>query len=417
MIFHDILVIGGGASGLLAAIIAKDHGADVAIVEGGNRVARKILTTGNGRCNFTNNNINPPYDTFHSSNEGFYTKVLDQLTVEDTINLFYTFGLQLVELERGKMYPQSLQASSVIDILRLNIDERKIPVYLDSKVIDLKKQKQNTFLIETNNENNKLFSANKVLVSCGGAAAPETGSDASIQEILKKLGHKIIKPIPSIVQLKLDYAHLKAISGVRFDALAKVYVNGKMAREDFNEVLFTDYGISGPAILQISRHASVGVEKKQDVKIILDIFPEKTFEEVYEFYVSHFSIFSYRSVFNALTSIIHKKLLPVLLKDCGIDDIHKTCDMLKNSEIKNFCKLLKQWEFKCIDTNGLKFAQTTIGGVDTLDVEDYSLESRLVKNLFFSGEVLDVDGDCGGFNLQWAWSSGYVAGKNISKKV
>lgn len=409
MITTDSIIIGGGASGVLASLVASDLGANVSIVEGQNRILRKVLITGNGRCNISNKNIVYPYRNFHSNNKEFYQKILDKFTVNDTVELFYIYGLPIIQTREGKMYPQSLQASSVIDLLLLNLEERNIPVYLNNKVNSIIK-KDNKFIIRTDNN---LFEAKKILIACGGKANPNTGSDGSIFTILKKLGHNIIKPLPSIVQLKLDYEHLKAISGVRFDALASVIVDGEVKRKEFDEVLFTDYGISGPAILQLSREASIGLDKNKDVKIVLDLFPHHSEDELKEILDIRFSLFSHRSIFQFLIGFIHKKLITALLKDLGLDSIHKTCFSLTHKEKVNLIKLLKNWEFKCIDTNGFINAQTTIGGVDTNEVSSETLESKLIKGLYFSGEVLDVDGDCGGYNLQWAWSSGYVAGSNL----
>ncbi len=415
MIKKEVIIIGGGASGIVAAITAKDNGSDVLLIEGENRIAKKILITGNGRCNFSNRKIKSPYKEFHSNEHQFYSNVLDQLTVGNTVNLFYTYGLPIVTFENNKMYPQSLQASSVVDILRINIRERDIPVYLNTKVINITKSKDE-FMIETLNEDYPLFKAKKVLIACGGSAAPNTGSDGSIYQIMVKLGHSIIKPLPSIVQLKLNYKYLKAISGVRFEALVSVIVNNKVKRVELDEVIFTDYGISGKAILQISNYASIGINNKEEVIIILDMFPKLNETELKGFFEAQFVMFGHREIVEALNGIINKKLLPIILKDCGITNIHKTCDQLDFKEKANLYHILKNWEFKCIDTNGFRNAQATIGGINTLDVNKETLESTIHKGLYFAGEVLDVDGDCGGYNLQWAWSSGYVAGINISKK-
>lgn len=413
---HQTIVIGGGSSGMLAAIVAKDYGQDVAIIEGGNRVGRKLITTGNGRCNITNRRIKPPYENYHSSNQGFYQSVLDQLTVDDTIGLFYSLGLPIIELTKGRMYPQSLQASSVVDILRLNIEERNIPVYLDTKVTDITKDESNNqFVIETSGEI-PTFYAEKVIVAAGGVSVTRTGSDGSMHEILTKFGHRITPLLPTIVQLKLDYPRLAAVSGVRFDALAKVSVDGEVMRSSLDEVLFTQYGISGPAIYDICRAASVGTYEKKKVYIHLDLFPERSMDELIDFFEGHFAMFSHRTLNNALNGIVDKKLIPALLKDAGIDNIHLPVIELEYYERLRFYQLLKDWTFICYDTNGFPNAQATIGGVDTRDVDPDTLESKLIKNLYFSGEILDVDGDCGGFNLQWAWSSGYVTGKAAVSK-
>lgn len=413
MISADVLIVGGGASGLLAGLTASDLGKQVVIVEGANRIAKKILTTGNGRCNITNYKIKMPYQTFHSQNPSFFQSVLNQFTVDDTIDLFNIYGLPLTTLNNGKMYPKSLQASSVVDLFLMNIKERDIPLYLNSKVINIKKQ-NNKFIVKTNNPENQFFQANKILIACGGSAAPNTGSDGSINPLIKQLGHHIIKPLPTIVQLKLNYKHLKAVSGVRFDALARVMVNKEVKRQEYDEVLFTDYGISGPAILQLSRYASVGLYHNQEVMISLDLFSNQSKREMSEYFDTRFTLFGHRTVFQSLIGVLHKKIIPIILKDSGIDN-HKTCDSLTYKEKIKLFQTLKNWTFICNGTNGFKNAQSTIGGVDTTEVSEETLQSKLVEGLYFSGEVLDVDGDCGGYNLQWAWSSGYLAGKNMGQ--
>lgn len=408
MIYHDLIIIGGGASGLIAAIAAKDFGIDVALVEGTDRVGKKILTTGNGRCNITNSLISFPFEAFHSDNPGFFNHVLEKFSVEDTNYFFSNLGLNFVELEKGKNYPQSLQASSVVDILRMSLEERNIPVYTSFKVNEIIKCK-NKFKLYTGNNENEPLSCGKLILACGGKSAPKTGSDGSGYNLAKKLGHSIVETIPAIVQLKLEYKSLKALSGIKFDGIAEVTANDKSLRKDFGEILFTDYGISGPPILQISRMASKALSTGKDVKIIIDMMPNKSKEDVENFFENHFGMFSYRKVLDSFIGIINKKLIPILLKEAGIDNIHKLCWELTWQEKKNIYTLLKSWQFKCIGTNGFNNAQVTAGGVNTKEVNPKTLQSKLVPNLYFCGEILDVDGDCGGFNLQWAWSSGYCA--------
>lgn len=408
---HQTIVIGGGAAGIFAAIVAKDFGQDVAILEGGSRVGRKLISTGNGRCNITNRRIAPPYKQYHSlTNPDFYRSALDQLTVDDTIEYFSFLGLPIVEQTKGRMYPQNLQASSVVDILRLNLEERNVPVYLETKVIDIVVDENGEFILHTTGAF-PVFKAQKVIVATGGVSAPETGSDGSIYPILKKLGHRITPLLPTIVQLKLDYPHLKSVAGVRFDALAKVSVDGEIKRTDLDEVLFTPYGISGPAIYTICREASLGIFYQKRVLIHLDLFPNQSAKELADQLDNHFAISSHRTLFNALNGVLHKRLIPALVKDARLPSIHLPVSKLSYYDRQRLYGLLKNWTFTCVDTNGFQAAQATIGGVDTRDVDPDTLESKKIKHLYFCGEVLDVDGDCGGYNLQWAWSSAYVAGK------
>lgn len=413
MIYHDLIIIGGGASGLMAAIAAKDFGLDVAIVEGTDRIGKKILTTGNGRCNITNSQIAHPFNTFHSDNDGFYTHALSNLSVEDTKAFFLNLGLPFVELEKGKNYPQSLQASSVVDVFRLSLEDRDIPVYTSFKVKSINKSK-NKFKIFTNDDSQEPISCKKLVLACGGKSATKTGSDGSGYTLAKSFDHTITNTIPGIVQLKLDHKSLKALAGIKFDGYVEVLCDGISKRKDFGEVLFTDYGISGPPILQISREASYWHSKGRDVKIVVDMMPTKSMDDVENFLEGHFAIFSHRKVIDSLIGVINKKLIPILLKEAGISDLHKPCYELTWKEKKQLFSLMKSWEFKCIGTNGFQAAQVTAGGVNTKDVNPKTLESKLVDNLYFCGEILDVDGDCGGFNLQWAWSSGFLVAQSCS---
>lgn len=408
--FHDILIIGGGASGIMAAITSKDMGRDTAIIEGSSRIGNKILITGNGRCNITNSDIS--IERYHSENEDFPKSILSNFSLSSTIDFFRTLGLPITNLESQKMYPLSLQASSVLDIFRMAIEDRSIPVYLDTKVksIDIT---SNGFKVKTNTDTS--FSCNKIILCCGGKSAPNTGSDGSGFTLAQNLGHTIIHPIPALVQLKLAYKNLKAISGVKFNGNAQIFVDNKPLKKEFGEILFTDYGISGPPILQLSRIASYNLYKNKSVKLSIDMMPHVNNDDLKESLENHWGMFNYRSVFDSFIGIINKKIIPILLKEASIKDIHKPCFELTWMEKQKIFDLMKNWQFTVSGTNAFKNSQVTAGGIDTKEVNSMTLESKIVKSLFFAGEILDVDGDCGGFNLQWAWSSGFTAGKSAAK--
>jgi predicted Rossmann fold flavoprotein len=401
---HEVIIVGGGASGIMTAILAKDMGLDVAIVDGGDRIGKKILTTGNGRCNITNKYAEE--SRYHSENPEFFKYALNTFKTSDTINFFSSIGLPLITLEEGKMYPMSLQASSVLDIMRLALADRNIPTYLNSKIKFIKQTKKGFKLETTNSET---YECNKLVLACGGKSAAATGSDGSGYVLAKSLGHKIVTPIPGIVQLKLNYKNLKALSGVKFNGIVELFSDGQFKRREFGEILFTDYGISGPPILQLSRTASYDMLKGSSVTLKVNMMYSMKEEDLENFLETHFALFGHRSVHDCFIGLVNKKLIPVLLKESGIIDIHKPCWDLEYKEKKNLYKLLSSWEFNVIDTNGFSNAQVTAGGIDTVEVNAVTMESKLIPNLYFTGEILDVDGDCGGFNLQWAWSSAFAA--------
>ena len=414
MIYHDLIVVGGGASGMIAAIAAKDFGLDVAIVEGTDRIGKKILTTGNGRCNISNRCVSEPFKNYHSGCDNFFSSVLSQFGVDDTLNYFLSLGLPIVPLKGGKLYPQSLQASSVVDILKMSLEDRSIPLYTGCKIKNIHKDKN--FKLSTSNEEYKLFTCENLILACGGKSAPKTGSDGSAYNLAKNLGHSITNLLPGIVQLKLKYEHLKALSGVKFDGYAKLFIDNEEVKEDFGEILFTDYGISGPPILQISALASQATSADKKTEVVVDLMPNYTKDELIDFLECHFALLSHRPIINAFIGVINKKIIPVLLKECGITDLHMPCYELSWKEKSKLIKTLKGWKFTCIGTNDFNQAQVTIGGVNASEINPNTLESKIVPNLHFTGEIIDVHGDCGGFNLQWAWSSGYVAAKSIANK-
>jgi predicted Rossmann fold flavoprotein len=425
---HELLIIGGGAAGLTAAITAKDLGIDAAIIEGSDRVGKKILSTGNGRCNISNASIDEIVDRFsnhsdtytdkiealsryHGENSGFHLPVFKAFTVKDTVNFFKLLGLPIITFEEGRMYPMSLQASSILDVLRMAVSERDIPIYTEHKVTAIIPSKQGFKVFCKAPEGELSFECKKILLCTGGKSAPATGSDGSGYSLAKSLGHSIITPIPAIVQLKLNYKNLKALSGIKFDGTAEVLVNDKVFRRESGEILYTDYGISGPPILQLSRTASYNLSKGRKVSIKVDMFPQLNIEELESLLETQWALLGHRSISDSFIGIINKKLIPIILKEAAVDNIHKPCWELQWNEKKAIYNLLKAWEFIVSDTNSFGNAQVTAGGVNTEEVDPETLESKLIPNLYFAGEVLDVDGDCGGYNLQWAWSSGSVAAK------
>ena len=418
---HKLFIIGAGASGLMAAVTARDQGIDTAIIEGNDRLGKKVLTTGNGRCNITNKSTVTGADEavnlsvkYHSNQEGFPLPVLRQFGVRQTIDFFNTLGLPLTAIENGRMYPMSLQAASVLEVFRIALEDRNVPIYYKTKVLDVTVSEEHprfTIHCETETEGKVTYTSDYLFICTGGLTAPKTGTDGSGYTLAQRLGHTLIHPVPGIVQLKLDSPHLKEITGVKFEGWGHIIVNGEVIRSEYGEVLFTNYGASGPPILQLSRKAAFQLGKGEKVILSLDMMPDRTEEEVIDFLDTHWGMFGHRTVAASLIGILNKKLIPVLLKEAGISDQDQNllCQDLSWKSRKALCRLMKRWEFIVTDTNGFPAAQTTAGGIDTTDLKEGTLESKLVPGLYFAGEVMDVDGDCGGYNLQWARSSGYSA--------
>lgn len=425
-VHHELLIIGAGAAGLMAAVTAKDQGIDVAIIEGNDRIGKKIITTGNGRCNITNESTATGTDEavalsrkYHSNQAGFPLHVLQQFGVRQTIEFFSSLGLPLISLEDGRMYPMSLQAASVPGVFGIALEDRRVPIYLKHKVMDITVSADHPrFTITCQTETGEAIYTSEYLFLCaGGLTAPKTGTDGSGYSLVQRLGHTLIEPVPGIVQLKLEYPYLKELSGIKFEGWAHIIVNNEVIRSEYGEILFTAYGISGPPILQVSRKAAYNLGRGEEVILSVDMMPDRTEEEVVDFLETHWAIFGHRTVADSLIGIINKKLIPIILKEAGIDpELLLLCQDLSWKTKKILHRIMKRWEFKVTDTNSFTNAQTTAGGIDTTEIMEGTLESKLVPGLYFAGEVMDVDGDCGGYNLQWAWSSGHTAAMALAKR-
>lgn len=405
-----VLVIGGGAAGMMASISAKKHGADVILLERNNRVGRKILATGNGRCNYTN--INLSIDNYHGKNPKFPYSPLSQFNVYDTIDFFERLGITPYIEENGRVYPMSLQSSSVLDVLRFELEYLGIEVITEAFVTDISK-KANKFSVTL--EDGRKFTGDRIILATGGKAAPNTGSDGNGYKLAEKLGHTIEYVFPGLVQLKLEGNFFKKVDGVKIVGVAELYDENMLIRREEGDILFTNYGISGPPILQISRIANklLYEGKKPELKIV--IIKDKNKEELEKYLHYRFSFMPKKTIEKALIGLINKRLIIPMLKEIGVDK-NKLIAHISKEEIRKISNILTDFRFNIIGSKSWDSAQVTAGGVKTDEINNTTMESKLVKGLYFAGEIVDVDGDCGGFNLQWAWSSGYVAGKNSASK-
>ncbi|MEK4998648.1 MULTISPECIES: aminoacetone oxidase family FAD-binding enzyme [Paenibacillus] len=425
---HKLFIIGAGAAGLMAAVTARDMGIDTAILEGNDRIGKKILMTGDGRCNITNESTATGTDEaialshkYHSNQAGFPLAVLRQFGIRQTIDFFSFLGLPLTRLKEGLMYPMSLQAAAVLDIFQLALEDRNVPVYLNNKVLDVTVSKNHPrFKIkcQTETEEEVVYTSDYLLLSAGGLAGPNAGKEPPGYTLAERLGHTLIEPLPAIVQLKLQYPNMRALSTIKSQGQAHIIVNGKVICSEQGEIAFTDYGITGPPILQLSRKAAYHLARGEQVTLSVDLMPGRTEEELVEFLERLWETFGHRTVADSLVGIFNKKLVTVLLKETGLDQQPQLlCQALSLKTKGKFYQILKRWEFKVTDTNGFTNAQVTAGGIDTSELIEGTLESKLVPGLYLAGEVMDVDGDFGGYNLQWAWSSGYVAAMALAKSI
>lgn len=405
---NKIVIIGGGASGLVAAIVAARNGAKVTILERKDRIGKKILATGNGRCNLTNMHCSSKY--FHGGDKDFITNILEQFDVNETLEFFSELGIYPITVDSGKVYPNSLQASSVLDVLRLEVDRLKINIECNAEVTKI--ERSNNFVVYTKD---KKYYGNKIIIAAGGKSSPDLGSNGSGFTLAKSLGHTIKKTIPSLVQLKSGADFLKQIKGVKINALAKILdENNEIMRKEYGEILFTDYGISGPPILQISRIASDYLNDNKRVSVDIDFFHDLSDKELDQILLKRLTSMPNKTIQENFIGLINKRLINIIVKEAGIALNKKSAD-IKKEERNKLVSILKKFSLIITGTNQWNQSQVTAGGIITSEIDEVTLESKKVKDVYLAGEVIDVDGDCGGYNLQWAWSTGVVAGMNASK--
>lgn len=402
---NKVVIVGGGAAGMMAAVVAKRNGGDVTLLERNDRVGKKLLATGNGRCNYTNLNIS--LKNYHGDNFHFANGPLSQFNKDSVVDFFERMGITPAVEENGKVYPLSFQSSSMLDVLRFEMEHLGVELITGAYVVEVTKKKR--FILKL--KDGRIYEADKVILATGGMALPASGSDGNGYSIAKSFGHTIVETFPALVQLKLEGNVFKQINGVKFIGKAGVFHKDKLLREDIGDILFTDYGISGPPILQISRNAIEYLNKEKDVELKVTIIYTKSFDELYSYLIKRFEMMPWKTIEEGLIGIINKKLIIPILKELNIDK-NKNIEKLSKDEIRLLTNTLTNWRFKIIGNKGWGQAQVTAGGVNTKEVNPNTLESKIVKGLYIVGELLDIDGDCGGFNLQWSWSTGYIAGLN-----
>lgn len=400
-----IAIIGGGASGMAAALAAaenKNH--QVILLERQARVGRKLQATGNGRCNLSN--LYAATRGYHGQNPEFVRDALSAFPPEDTLNWFASLGLFTIAEDSGKVYPYSDQANSVVDVLRLCLVKDNITLKTGYEVTKIQRCAEG-FQI-TNGE--EPIACDKLIVACGGLAGSKLGGTMSGYKLLAKLGHRSTKLRPSLVQIKSSWPELPSLKGVRANCRVQILHNGECYAQSTGELQLTEHGISGPVVFEISRDVCA-TSGKWTAK--LDFLPNVSAETLE-------AELQRRRTTNLpmeelLTGILHNRLGRVLTKAAGIKG-KQYVNQISNAELGEVANAVKALEIDLTEPLGMDSAQVTAGGVLTDGFDPATMESKLVPGLYACGEVLDIDGDCGGYNLQWAWSSGRCAGLHAGKE-
>ena len=399
----DILIIGGGAAGLAAAICAKRQNGSlrVLVLEAQDRVGKKLLVTGNGQCNITNKNIS--VKAYHGKDAAFCAPILN---TSQTVPFFASLGVDIVYTPSGKAYPRSFQASAVVDALRFAAEEAGVEVLCGQTVTALQ-QTAGGFTVTAG----KTYKAKAVIVATGSPAGGKIGSDSGYK-LLKSLGHRLVEPKPAIVQIKTPTDWVRQLKGVKVDAAVTLLCGGKAARQEVGEVLFCDYGLSGPPVLQVSRLVGQG----KPCTVSLDFCPDMAEDVLKATLQKRVKVLQNRTLMEFLNGFLNKRLGQVLLKYAGFT-LSAPVGTLSGQDCAKIAAAIKGFALPATGTTGFANAQVAAGGIATADFSAETLMSKTTRGLFAAGEVLDIDGDCGGFNLEWCWSGGALAGRSAANYV
>ena len=396
---------------MMAAITAAREGAAVTIIEHNDRVGKKILSTGNGRCNYTN--LKQDKTCYRCTGQDFPLTVINRFDVEKTVKFFEELGI-VPKDKNGYLYPFSEQATAVLDVLRMEVERLGVKVITGVHVQTVK-PKNRGFLICGQDKDKKKFEANAdyVIIATGSKAASKLGSDGSGYELAKKLGHRILPVVPALVQLKCAEKIYNSMSGVRLYGKVSIEDGKDHWISDTGEIQLTAYGISGIPVFQISRYAAMQLYHKKKVTVMLDFMPDISFDGLRKMIIQRISLHPERKMEMFFTGLFNRKVSNELIKLSKIS-LSLRCGDLSKEDIIHLCNNIKMFKTRVVETNPFEQAQICAGGVDTSEINSRTMESKLVKGLYFAGEIVDVDGICGGYNLQWAWSSGYLAGKEAA---
>lgn len=399
-----IIVIGGGASGMVAAIHAKEKINEVLILEKNERIGKKILATGNGKCNLGNQRLQE--ECYYCKNPERLRMVLQQYGTEESIEFFQKIGV-LVREKNGYLYPYSEQASTVLDALRMEMERQGIKVQCETQIVSVEFQKKkNQYVLH--DAQGQRYETDVVIVACGGPASLKNGGMDGFH-IAKQLGLPVSGLVPGLVQLKTNEAMQKSIAGVRCQARAILFIGNEPVRTEQGEVQFTDYGISGIPVFQLSRLAAYGLQEKKKVVVQMDFFPDYTEAELNEKLEHQIEIRKNSTLEELQTGLLHKKLNVFFLHKCNLRP-GDSAGKLNQAKRKELAHCYKKCEFEITGTNSFQNAQVCAGGV-LLEKLTENFEVREHPGVFFVGELLDVDGICGGYNLHWAFATGTIAGK------
>ena len=413
---RTVAVIGGGAAGMMAAIEAARAGAIVTLIEKNAQLGKKLSTTGNGRCNYTNldmgDRIGGKFRGFHPE---FAEAALDVLPPEAVLDWFREIGVE-PRFRGSYVYPNSDQASAVVDALREELHRLSVKVHYNAEVKSVQRIDDAYFLIQCTDA---VVKADRVILAAGSKAAPKTGSNGDGYFIARKLGHTIVPYVPALCGIRCAGDAFRALAGIRTEAALELVVDGHSVDREVGELQLVDYGISGIPVFQLSRYAAYALQEGKKAAVYINFLPGFTDEAedprecALRLYRQRQERLAGRKMESFFTGLLHQKLGQLLLRMGNVRPELPVAE-LSEKQLRSLASLSVRFKAECVEMNGFLQAQVVAGGVDTTEVDPCTMASRLVPGLYFAGEVLDIDGICGGYNLQWAWASGFVAGRHAA---
>ncbi len=407
---YDVAVLGGGPAGMIAAGTAASMGRKTILIEKNEKLGKKLFITGKGRCNVTNS---ADFDEFMKNipkNSKFFYSAFNGFSNDDLIGLLESLGLKIKVERGGRVFPESDKSSDVIKALERYMSKYKVEIKLNSKVLNIRQE--DGIISGVLLDNGELLECSSVIICTGGVSYPQTGSTGDGYEIARRAGHSISELMPSLVPLVAREAFIKDLQGLSLKNVSiKAIADGKLLYEDFGEMLFTHYGLSGPIILSASFYVSDYLRKKNEIKISIDLKPALSEDELDKRIIRDFEKNTNKQFKNSLDELLPQKLIPVVIALSGIDE-SKEVHQITKLERKAFVKLIKGFTLTISGTRPIEEAIVTSGGISLKEMNPKTMESKLVKGLYFAGEIIDLDAFTGGFNLQIAFSTGYAAGLN-----
>lgn len=412
MIFvkYDVVVIGGGPAGMLAAGTAASVGRKTILIEKNDKLGKKLFISGKGRCNVTNI---ADFDEFMKNipkNSKFFYSAFRSFSNNDLIELLESLGLKTKVERGGRVFPASDKSNDVIKTLERYMKKHEVDIKLNSRLLSVKQEDGEIKGVLL--DNGQYIECSSVIICTGGMSYPQTGSTGDGYELARKLGHSVTELLPSLVPLVSKDSFIKDLQGLSLKNVAiKAIAEGRLLYNDFGEMLFTHYGLSGPVILSASFYVSEYIKKKKEIKIAIDLKPALSEEELDRRILRDFEKYTNKQFKNSLDELLPQKLIPVVIALSGIDEA-KEVNQITRLERKNLVKLLKEFTVSIEGTRPIAEAIVTSGGVNLKEINPKTMASKLINGLYFAGEVLDLDAFTGGFNLQIAFSTGYAAGLN-----